>query len=180
MFGMGLLIKIALAVLLVGGILGGIYLHFKHDRENEKLIGQLQAQNAQLTASLANRDADVLALNQRIRERNEQVRVDLAAAEQAQAKAKAESVAARAEKKQSDARLKEAQRKYQELLNNDQNLQNYSRTPVPAAVLERLRSANGERDDDTVRAGPNPYSDCQADSCRTTAGLPLPPGALGW
>lgn len=173
MFGLGtgLIIKIVLAVLLAGGGIWAVTSHFKHDRENEKIIGSQAERIAQLEASLASRDADVLELNNRIRARNQKVQEELAQAEAEQARARLEADKARAEKRRSDVKLAEAQRKYQEALNNDERLQDYSHTIVPAAVLERLRSANGEGDDDTVRAGPDCSAGIPSFACGIAAGL---------
>jgi len=166
--------KIVLPVVLALGILGGIYLHFKHDRENEKLIGSQAERIAQLESNLAERDKEVTDLNQRIRERNQRALDEIAQAEAAQAAAQAEAEKARADKKRSEVKRAEAQRRYREALDADEKVQMYSNAAIPDAVLERLRSANGETGDDSVRAGSDPYSDLQTASGRVAAWLQMP------
>jgi len=176
-----LLIKIILGVLLIGGPAIGILYHFKHDRENQVALGVANERVAQLEATLSARDMEVVALNHRIEQRNQAALDMVAAAEAAQKLARIEADKARADKARSDTRLAQAQRKYREALNSDENVQSYSVTVVPAAVLNRLRSANGEAGYyDTLPTGYTGGGDIQADSSRTAAWLQMPLVATGW
>lgn len=165
--------KIILPALLALGIIAGVGWHFKNYRDVQAELATANERIVQLEASLAARNGEVADLNARIRWRNEQAQAEVDRAEAAQAKAKLEAEKARADKERSDIRLAEAQRKYREILNADPNVRTYSTTVIPDAVLDRLRSANGEGGD-TVRTGPDSPADLQAASSRLVAWLHMP------
>lgn len=155
MFGLGygLLIKIALVVLLVGGTLGGVYLHFKHDRDNLQALGAANERILSLEADLLIRTQEVSSLNARIKANNLEKLEQVAQAKAAEEKARKEATEAREAKKRIAGQLADARRRYEESINSDENLRVYRTAGVPIPVLERLRSANGETGDG-VRTGP--------------------------
>jgi len=167
-------LKIILPALLALGIIAGVGWHFKNYRNLQTELATAKGRIVQLEANLAARNGEVADLNARIRWRNEQAQAEVDRAEAAQAKAKLEADKARADKERSDVRLAEAQRKYREILNANENVRTYSTTVIPDAVLDRLRSANGEAESDTVRTGPDTPADLQATSSRLVAWLHLP------
>jgi len=176
-----LLIKILLGALLIGGPVVGIVYHFKHDRENLQALGAANERIAQLEATLAQRDGEIADLNERVDQRNQQALAEIDKAEQAHKQARAEAKQARADKARSDARLAEAQRKYREALNGNENVRAYSTTVIPDAVLDRLRSANGEAGYyDTLPSGYTGGGEVQADPGGTVAWLQMPLVAPGW
>ena len=167
-------LKIILPAILALGIIAGVGWHFKNYRNLQADLGAANERIVQLEANLASRNGEIAGLNARIRWRNEQAQADIAKAEKAQALAKVEADKARADKQRSDVRLAEAQRKYREILNANENVRTYSTTVIPDAVLDRLRSANGETEPDTVRTGPDSPADLQAIAGRTVAWLHMP------
>jgi hypothetical protein len=170
-----LLIKIILGALLIGVPVVGLVYHFKHDRANMEALGAANERIAQLEATLALRDGEITSLNHRIEWRNEQALAEVAAAEKAQAQARIEADKARADKVRLAGQLQEAQRKYKEALNSDEKVQSYSITVVPPAVLDRLRSANGEAGYyDTLSPGYTGGGENGSDTSRTVAWLHLP------
>ena len=182
MFGLGtgLLIKIAIAVILLWGGYWAVTSHFKNVRETQQALGAANERIAELEADLAFQEDTVLELNNRIIARNKETLKEIAAAEAAQVLAQEEAKAAKAAKKIADTNMKEAQRKYKEILDHDEDLQTYEDTIIPDAVLDRLRSANGETWTDTVRTGRDSSTDFQTASSGTVAGMSVPPVASEW
>ena len=133
-------LKILLPILLVGGVMW----HFKTDRDVLRDLGSAQKQVTTLETTLATRDTEIATLNSRIKKNNADKLRELADAELiviAANKAAEESIA---ERRRLAGDLTEARKKYQEMVNADPNLRIYRSTTVPTAVLDRLRSANGE------------------------------------
>ena len=154
MFGLGygLLIKIALVVLLVGGGAWTIHSHFKHDRENLQALGAANERILSLEADLLIRTQEVASLNDRIKATNAAKLAQVAEAKVQEELARKEATEAREAKKRIAGQLADARRKYEEAINGDENLRVYRAAGVPIPVLERLRSANGEAGDG-VRTG---------------------------
>jgi hypothetical protein len=143
------LIKSVLSAILILASVGGVVYHFKQDREITDDLTEARQDIIVKDAKIRGLETENTEINDRIRARNQSVLDALEKAEEAKRAAEQDAQAAREEKKRSDLRLKDAQRKYQEAMNHDENLRAYSRIPVPSAVLDRLRSANGEtRDSD--------------------------------
>ena len=137
-------LKISLLALVVIGIPTAIGFHIKHDHEVEGALGAAEEELTNIKSVVIARDGEIMILNDRIKARNEATLKELASAEAAQAKAKADAIVAKADKEKVSRELAIARKKYQEILNGDENLRVYESTVVPVAVLDRLRAANGE------------------------------------
>lgn len=181
MFGLGygLLIKIALAVLLIGGGAWAVHSHFKHDRENEQALGAAKEQILSLQADLLIRTQEVASLNDRIKTANAEKLAQVAEARAQEEQARKEAIAAREDKKRIAGQLAQSRRKYEEAINGDENLRVYRAAGVPVPVLERLRSANGEAGDG-VRTGPAGGGEIQSPASGFTDLLALFDGPDQW
>lgn len=133
-------LKVGLMLSLLGGAYGAVKMYDK----NAKLVGELQQAHLQCAADLVNSTAKIGGLNKRIRDNNAEKLAELAKAEAQIAQANEAAAQARQDRATAQEDVRRAQERYRELLASDITLQAYSRTPVPDAVLDRLRVANGE------------------------------------
>lgn len=133
-------LKVGLIIALVGGAGGLLY---KYDA-NAKALGAAQQSHLQCEADLAISTTKVSSLNARITAANNKKLEELAKADRQVERANEAARQARADRQAAQFELTEAQRRYREAMANDANLQAYARAVVPVAVLDRLRSANGE------------------------------------
>lgn len=133
-------LKVVLALSLLGAGYGAVKLFDKNSKE----VGRLQGEVLQCSADLVASIAKVGKLNQRAREENDRKLAELARAEAQIAQANEAAAQARKDRATAQEDVRRAQERYRELLASDVTLQAYSRTPVPDAVLDRLRVANGE------------------------------------
>jgi hypothetical protein len=139
-------LRIVLPALLALGIIGGVGWHFKNYRNLQTELATARERVVQLEANVTARNGEIAGLNARIRWRNEQAQAEIDRAQAAQLAATQAAAKARAEKAVIAGQLSEARRKWLEALNANENVRVYADTPVPDAVLDRLRSANGEAD----------------------------------
>jgi len=131
-------------IILAAGLLGGIALHFKIDRDRTQELRAAKERIIVLEADVAAKTKKVSDLNDRNKERNAETLAEVEKAKADELAALAQADAARADRAKLAGDLATARRKYQEAVNTDENLRTYRAVIVPVPVLERLRVANGE------------------------------------
>ena len=137
-------LKIGLPLLLIIAVALAVKSAVNRYSDTMEELGQAQAKLAICQTANATQDAANKALTERIKAINARMleQVQREEARVAEAKAEAERIKAQRDKAKADLAI--ARRDWQEAMNNDPVLANFSRIDVPGAVFVRLRDAAGQ------------------------------------